>query len=186
MTFDQCVNEKKMPECIFQEGNGYLLKKNFLFDYRSQMMFFCGNTIECSLFNSEIVLNKAKTIVEEKYSVIGILEDLESTFKVLENYVPKFFRNSTKIFKDNDSNLTLTHTNKNPIKKKLEDHTRKFLEKKFSVEIEFYEYCKQRLYNQLQSLEHFEKNSDNLSENDVWPDQIAKNEIDAVDDYVLL
>ena len=98
------------------------------------------------------VLNKAKTIVEEKYSVIGILEDLESTFSVLQAYVPKFFRNAKEIFKDNESNLTLTHTNKNPIKKPINNQTRTFLEKKFSVEIEFYEFCKQRLYNQLKTV----------------------------------
>ena len=185
MTFDQCVNERKMPECIFNEGNGYLLQKNFLFDYRSQMMFFCGNNIECSLFNSKKVLNLAKNIVEEKYSVVGILEDLESTFTVLQNYVPKFFRNAKNIFKENDSNLTLTHTNKNPMKKPIEDKTRRFLEKKFSVEIEFYEFCKQRLYNQVKNVEFLEKNSDILSNNE-WPDQIATNEIIPVDDYVLL
>ena len=39
--------------------------------------------------NSDKVLNKAKTIAEEKYSVIGILEDLESTFSALQAYVPK-------------------------------------------------------------------------------------------------
>ena len=128
------------------------------------------------------VLNKAKTIVEEKYSVIGILEDLESTFSVLQAYVPKFFRNAKEIFKDNESNLTLTHTNKNPIKKPINNQTRTFLEKKFSVEIEFYEFCKQRLYNQLKTVKNLE-NSDNSSG---WPDQIATNEIVPVDDYVLL
>ena len=41
------------------------------------MMFFCGNNLECSLFNSDKVLNMAKENVEKKYSVVGILEDLE-------------------------------------------------------------------------------------------------------------
>jgi len=183
MTFDQCVEEKKLPDCVFNEGSGYLLQKDFMFDFRSQMMFFCGNTMDCSLFNSPRVLNKAKTIAEEKYSVIGILEDLESTFSALQAYVPKFFRNAKKIFNENESNLTLTHTNKNPIRKPISNQTRTFLEKKFSVEIEFYEFCKQRLHNQLKSLEKSVEYSDNSNS---WPDQVAMNEIVPVDDYVLL
>ena len=52
------------------------------------------------------------------------------------------------------------------------------------MEIEFYEFCKQRLHNQLKSLEKsVEKNSDNSNS---WPDQVATNEIVPVDDYVLL
>ena len=27
MTFDQCVEEKKLPDCVFNEGSGYLLQK---------------------------------------------------------------------------------------------------------------------------------------------------------------
>ena len=59
LTFDECV-EQKLPECTFYEGNGYLLQKDFLFDFRSQMMFFCGNSLPCSHFNSERVLNIGK------------------------------------------------------------------------------------------------------------------------------
>ena len=120
--------------------------------------------------------------MEEKYSVIGILEDLESTFEVLQAYIPKFFRNAKNLFKDSEYNLTLTHTNKNPMKKAISNQTRTYLEKKFNVEIEFYEFCKQRLHNQMRSLQNIE-NSDNSNG---WPDQIAQNEIVPVDDYVLL
>ena len=98
-------------------------------------------------------------------------------------YVQKFFRNAKKIFNENESNLTLTHTNKNPIRKPINNQTRTFLERKFSVEIEFYEFCKQRLHNQLKSLEKSVEYSDNSNS---WPDQVAMNEIVPVDDYVLL
>lgn len=178
MTFDQCI-EQKLPECTFPTGNGYLLQKDFKMDFRSQMMFFCGNDLECSLFNSDKVLNKAKQIVEEKYAVVGILEDLDATFQALQAYIPKFFRNAQELFKENLHNLTLTHTNKNPGKLPLSNQTREFLQQKFNVEIEFYEFCKQRLYNQLDQLE---STKSTIS----WPDQIATNEIIADDDYLLL
>ena len=98
-------------------------------------------------------------------------------------YVQKFFRNAKKIFNENESNLTLTHTNKNPFRKPINNQTRTYLERKFSVEIEFYEFCKQRLHNQLKSLEKSVEYSDNSNS---WPDQVAMNEIVPVDDYVLL
>jgi len=41
------------------------------------------------------------------------------------------------------------------------------------VEIEFYEFYKQRLHNQLKSVEKSVENSDNLKS---WPDQVVTNE----------
>lgn len=176
MSFDQCVQDQLLPECIFNTGNGHLLQK--VDDFRSQMMFFCGNSVECSLFNSVKLLNKAKKIVEEKYSVVGVLEDLDATFEALQYFLPKFFHNAKEIFNENLHNFTLTHTNKNPGKKAISNETRTILEAKFAVEIEFYEFCKQRLHSQI--------NMGKSSSNFKWPDQLSRNEIVAEDDYVLL
>ena len=144
------------------------------------MMFFCGNTPECALFNSEKVLNKAKEIVEKSYSVVGILEDLNSTFEALEAFIPKFFRNAKELYEENLHNLTLTHTNKNPYKKPLKNETRALLEKQFKVEIEFFEFCRQRLHNQLKSVKN------GISVNIQWPDQLSEDEIVPLDDFILL
>ena len=181
MTFDECV-EKKLPECNFPSGSGYLLEKDFRFDSRSQMMFFCGNTPDCALFNSKKVLNKAKIVVEEAYSLVGILEDLNSTFQALEAFIPKFFRNARELYEENLHNLTLTHTNKNPYKKPLKGETRAKLERQFQVEIEFYEFCQQRLHNQLKSIQKLNAVKDMTK----WPDQIAEGDIVPLDDFVLL
>ena len=183
MTFDECA-EKKLAECTFSPGSGYLLEKNFKFDARSQMMFFCGNTPQCALFNSKKVLNRAKETVETAYSVVGILEELDSTFLALQKYLPKFFRNAKELYDENLHNLTLTHTNKNPYKKALKAETRALLEARFQVEIEFYEFCRQRLHKQLQAAAvlHQDKSNDAVK----WPDQIARDEIVPMDDYILL
>ena len=66
----------------------------------------------------------------------------------------------------------------------MSNETRNFLNTKFNVEIEFYEFCKQRLYKQLKGLE--EDLADFETEDMEWPDQLAQNEIVPVDDYVLL
>ncbi len=41
---------------------------------------------------------KAKENIEKWYSVIGILEDLDATLKVLEAALPSFFRDATKFY----------------------------------------------------------------------------------------
>lgn len=185
MTFDECV-AKKHPECVYSEGSGFLLQHNMPFDFRSQMMFFCGNTPECALFNSKRVLSKAKTIVEKIYSVVGVLEDLDLTLEAFQAYIPKFFRAAKELYHDNLSNLTITHTNKNPFKKAISKKTRAFLEKKFSVEIEFYEFCQQRLRDQVKAIKVGldTRSTENPAEH--WPDQVANDSIILADDYVLL
>ena len=122
-------------------------------------------------------------MVEQIYSVVGVLEDLDSTFKALEAYIPKFFRTAKEIYDENTSNLTITQTNKNPNKKPIKNSTRIYLESRFDVEIEFYEFCKQRLQKQVKNLKTTLSQDD---ENQVWPDQLAENSIIQADDYVLL
>ena len=56
-------------------------------------MFFCGNEPDCIEFNSARALKKAMAVVEEEFSVVGILENLPETFSVFEKYVPRFFKN---------------------------------------------------------------------------------------------
>ena len=81
------------------------------------------------------------------------------TLKAFEAYVPKFFKNAQKIFEKHNSNLSVTHTNKNPLKKPLKNSTLEFLKTKFDVEIEFYEFCQQRLHLQVENL-NFRQNED--------------------------
>ena len=122
-------------------------------------------------------------MVEETYSVVGILEDMNKTLKSLEGYVPRFFTGASKLFDENISNSNLTHTNQNPNKKPIKNSTRKYLESKFSVEIEFYEFCQQRLNQQVQSLR--EKTS--LGKEKDFQNVISEAKFDIqAEDYVLL
>ena len=43
-------------------------------------------------------LENAKLNIEKWYPVIGTLEDLETTFFVLENKLPQFFKGISKIY----------------------------------------------------------------------------------------
>lgn len=49
-------------------------------------------------FNTVGALERAKLAVEKHYSVVGVLEDVNATLTVLENYIPKFFRGATNAY----------------------------------------------------------------------------------------
>ncbi len=95
--------------------------------------------------------------------------------------VPKFFRNAKDVYKKNSSNKEVTHTNKNPNKKKVSEKVIKYLERKFDREIEFYEFCLQRLQRQWDNVRTISR----FSQDNDWPDRLSDNVGDD-DDYVLL
>lgn len=49
-------------------------------------------------FNSYGALQKAKEVVEHDYAVVGSWEDVNVTLKVLENYIPKYFKGVTQLY----------------------------------------------------------------------------------------
>ena len=51
-------------------------------------MYFCGQNPECVKFNSPWALAKAKQNVEQLYPVVGVLEMLEDSIRLLEEKVP--------------------------------------------------------------------------------------------------
>lgn len=51
-----------------------------------------------SSFNSQEALDRAKRAVESNYAVVGVLEDLNTTFSVLEHYIPRFFKGVGSIY----------------------------------------------------------------------------------------
>ena len=103
----------------------------------------------------------AKWHVEKYYSVVGIIEEMDLSLKVMERYLPKFFLNATAIYmKEIVSDLngdlikklsgTTLIFNKNPLSKKVKEETRLNLMRHpvFKLEYEFYEFVRQRLHIQ--------------------------------------
>ncbi|XP_072043187.1 uronyl 2-sulfotransferase-like [Amphiura filiformis] len=76
-TFDQCVL-KEHKACVKEE-------------YLSRIFhFFCGTHPKCST-DLKWSLNEAKRRVEEEYLIVGLLEDYESTLKLMEKLAPSLF-----------------------------------------------------------------------------------------------
>lgn len=199
MDFDTCVLSNQ-PECNFQQGQGgwkdwserkdpltgeisYVPSGAIFQDHRNQIVFFCGNNPDCISFNSKTALNIAKQNVEQFYSVVGVLEQLDKSIDIIEAYIPKFYKSAKKIFQAQNSSKEkgVTNTNKNPNKKKLSDKVRKLMEKHFDQEIEFYEFCLQRLDRQWRNLKSVVED-DEIE----WQDHLSDSEKNFADDYVLL
>ncbi|KAK7069869.1 hypothetical protein SK128_024350 [Halocaridina rubra] len=79
--------------------------------------------------------------VERSYAVVGVLEELLLTRKVLENYLPKFFVGFS-IEEDT------VQKNKGPHKLETSEYTNMGLRKALKEDVEFYEYARQRLHAQ--------------------------------------
>lgn len=97
-------------------------------------------------FNTKGAVEKAKYVVETQYSVVGVLEDLNTTLAVLEKYVPRFFAGATEIYYNEIKNFN--KINKNNFKPPVSEEVKNLVRQNFSREIEFYKFCKQRLHRQ--------------------------------------
>ena len=101
---------------------------------------------ECDKFGSPEGLEIAKNNVEKYYSVVGILEKWTETLKVLEHYIPKYFKDVRKVYKEYMKERII---NASKIKPKIPQYIKDQMKTNFTTEIEFYEFCQQRFYKQL-------------------------------------
>ena len=53
--------------------------------------YFCGQDIECTRHNSRWALKQAIENVERHYPVVGVLEDMDFTLRVMQAVLPRFF-----------------------------------------------------------------------------------------------
>ncbi|XP_063931052.1 heparan sulfate 2-O-sulfotransferase pipe [Zophobas morio] len=143
--FEYCVLSGDR-ECTYLTGEVH----EGIGDHRRQSMFFCGHRSECLPFNTKGALEKAKRVVEQHYAVVGVLEDLNKTLIVLENYIPKFFTGASSIYWNEISRFN--HINKNGFKPSVSEDVKKKVRSNFTREIEFYQFCKQRLHKQYLAL----------------------------------
>ena len=103
---------------------------------------------ECRIFGSKQALQTAKKNVEKYYAVVGVLEQMNKSTLVFEKYIPKFLDKAQVVYKTM-MDEKLDKINKNIFKP---SHLPKFLSQKlmknFTLEIEFYRFCKARLHKQ--------------------------------------
>ena len=135
---DSCI-ENRDVECTFFLGQAYDLT----------VPYFCGQDDECQILGSYMALNMAKDNVDRAYPVVAIIEDLPTSLKVMEALLPDFFKGIEDVYQ---VDLDTPHTNTNGKKQKVTKENRQRLATNLTVEIEFYEFAKQRLYRQYNAL----------------------------------
>lgn len=140
--YDTCVRRGD-KECRYQDGD----ERD---DFGQLTEFFCGQEDDCTGFNTEIAMRKAKENVEKHYAVVGVLEELNKTLTVLEHYVPRFFKGAKDVYW-NEIQI-FSRINRNIYKPPVAEATKDIVRKNFTRELEFFDFCKQRLHKQYLAL----------------------------------
>jgi len=129
--FDVCVRSGDL-EC--QVGGG---------GQDMQLTYFCGSDLRCANSSDPMVLQVAKHNLENRFSVVGVVEHYNISVAVLESYLPAFFRGANK--KLSLSSGSKKNVNPHPEPK---SNVREILRQRLKLDIEFYEFAKQRLLMQ--------------------------------------
>ena len=87
--------------------------------------------------------------MDKHFAVVGVLEEWDKSLQVLEHFVPRYFQGSTELFATGKVEKVV---NKNLFKPKTSALVREMIAKNITREIEFYNYCKQRLHKQYLSI----------------------------------
>ena len=145
--FESCVLEGD-PECSYLENSIDTAWETG--DHRRQMMLFCGQREVCARFNNQEALELAKRNVAKHYSVVGVLELWEDSLEVMEHQLPFFFRGAREVYKNKFQQVRKMSQNFH--KGFVSEEIKEIVRRNFSREIEFYEFCKERLQVQLDQI----------------------------------
>ena len=90
-----CILEAD-PECLPKRGKvlGQIVCLYFFLQKVGDLpvAYLCGQESVCREVGSREALARAKTNVEQAYPVVGVLEQLDASLRVLEARLPRFFR----------------------------------------------------------------------------------------------
>ncbi|XP_017957434.1 heparan sulfate 2-O-sulfotransferase pipe-like isoform X4 [Drosophila navojoa] len=152
--FNRCLLTHD-PECVYEQ-----LDMNHLGDHRRQTLFFCGQQRAlCMPFNSRSAMQQAKRNVEQHYAVVGTWEDTNTTLRVLEAYIPRYFAGATDLYYAMQSNME--NVNRNAFRPALSEQARALLSRNLTQEIEFYQFVRQRLNKQFIAVQQMAQSSNN-------------------------
>ncbi|XP_047495848.1 uncharacterized protein LOC125043658 [Penaeus chinensis] len=129
-TLDVCIGTGK---CDFKHGKNKI---------PSQISYFIGYNPISKLKLNARSLQMAKHVVERVFVVVGIQEELDNTLLVLQHLLPNFFGGATEIEYKNWN----IQASKPPTSNK----TLAVLQRWLKVDLEFYDYLKQRFHKQLE------------------------------------
>ena len=111
------------------------------------LSYFCGYGPGCSDAKSVSSLQRAKTAVEQQYSVVGVSEKRQVSLAVMEAYLPIWFRQATSMEETKETKREMVNSHPEP-----SEETRAELMKRLELDYNFYYFCIQRLEMQWSSI----------------------------------
>ena len=93
----------------------------------------------------------AKNNVLKNYPVVGVLDMFNMTLRVLERKLPQFFDNAFELY-FNDPQFRSNKFRNVDYKKPVSEKIKSMVRKNLTNELEFYDFCKQRLQSQYNSI----------------------------------
>ena len=107
------------------------------------LSYFCGYGPGCSDPKSVVSLQKAKVAVEQQYSVVGVSEMRNISLKVMEAFLPKWFRGATSRRKEEEKH-EMVNSHPEP-----GEEAKAEMKRRLELDYDFYQFCIQRLQIQL-------------------------------------
>ncbi|ROT84992.1 Heparan sulfate 2-O-sulfotransferase 1 [Penaeus vannamei] len=139
MQLDECAAAGH-PECKPSPGDNMTL----------QLTFFCGHHPTCRQVGSRWALNQAKYHLENYYSVVGVLEELSLSLRVLQHYLPRFFNNVGAL--ELGSGHVVLNERPKEYKPTVTNATKGMLRSVLKEDLELYQFARQRLYLQARAI----------------------------------
>ncbi|ELU09608.1 hypothetical protein CAPTEDRAFT_229374 [Capitella teleta] len=137
MTFTECVKQNKTI-CMSPSNLIELVR------------YFCGQDPVCESkggANNAAILRKAKTHVIKHFPVVGVIEDAESFFFLLEKRLPTFFGGALEIYQHIISKMKVRYRNSQKIMP--DNATKDYVISKMSEAYDFYNFVRQRQHNMM-------------------------------------
>ena len=144
----RAVRNRTFDDCVLNNYTECQTRAAFVI-----IPFFCGQEPMCTE-PSRAALEKAKYNVDKFYGVVGLTEDLLTSFALFEQTAPHFFKNMTLVAARHlDSLKSKFKTHKKP---QPSDSALEIMDSRLALENEFYNFVKTRY---LAFVDHFQTRS---------------------------
>ncbi|XP_050689900.1 heparan sulfate 2-O-sulfotransferase pipe-like [Eriocheir sinensis] len=134
-TVEQCVVSGD-AECSFTQGS------------RQEMVltYFCGHQPFCRTVGSKVALQRAKQMVSEAYSVVGLVGHMEVSLRLMETLIPGYLTGALHSYQN--IRRKEEKVNHNTHKPAVSQAVMTELRRRMAHDIDFYNFLKQRLFLQ--------------------------------------
>ena len=140
------TKNESLQDCINIIKQDKNIKRDCKDVYSDMIPFFCGSKKSCRK-RDKTALEEAKNNIIKYYSAVGILEDMEGSFRIFEKVLPDFFGEVLSKFKD--SFEFFKEQSKTKSKKESESQeVYDYLKGRLGNEIELYNFVAERMKQQ--------------------------------------